>query len=114
MFVYDPTNLAVLKINDKKSASLINGQGTFLIKPIETALLEPNFDPHNLFEQLVLNDSYSSYSRKEVIFSFEEVMEMIKNNLYLLDSSYENIHLELQSISKQIDELRTHSKILKK
>ena len=114
MFVYDPTNLAVLKINDKNSASIINGYGTISIKPMETLFLEPNCDPHNLSEQLILGNSFSPYSRKEIIFTFEEIIELVKSNINLLDSAYDNIHHELEFISQQIDEIGKNDKTLVK
>ena len=114
MFVYDPTNLAVLKINSKDSASLINGTGTFVIKSMETLLFMPNADHKNLIEQLILVNHYPSYSRKEIIFSFEEMMELLKNNLPLLDSAYENIHPKLEDVCSQIDKLKEEARVLKK
>lgn len=112
MFIYDPTNLSVLKIIDEQTASIINGKGTFEIKPNQTMLLNIKADPYHLFEKLSLDQTYQSYSRKEIIFTFEEIIELVKSNTNLLESAYDNIHPELEIISQQIDEIGRNDKTL--
>lgn len=114
MFIYDPTNLYVLNIVDDTTATIINGKGNFNIKPFSTLIINPSSDPNQLFQKLVRCNMNSAFTRKEVIFSFENMMELIKDNISLLDDAYDNIHHELEVIDKQTDEIGGRIKALKK
>lgn len=114
LYIYDPTNLYVLNVIDDTTASIINGKGNFYIKPFSTLIINPNSDPNQLFEKLVRGNINPAFTRKEVIFSFENMIELIKNNINLLDDAYDNIHYELEIIDKQTDELGGRLKVLKK
>lgn len=114
MFIYDPTNLYVLNVIDEATATIINGKGNFNIKPFSTLVITPDSDPNQLFEKLVRGNINPAFTRKEVIFSFENMMELIKNNINLLDDAYDNIHHELKVIDRQTDEIGGKFKALKK
>ena len=114
LFVYDPTNLYVLNVINESTASIINGKGSFEIKPFSSLMLEPNSDPNMLFNMLVSNNIEPAFTRKEVIFSFENIMELIQSNIQLLDDAYHNIHSELVIIDKQTDEFGGYSKVLRR
>jgi len=114
MFVYDPTNFYALNVIDESKATIINGNGSYDIKPFSTLVIIPNSDPNKLFEKLVCGNITPAFDRKEFIFSFENVMELIKNNISLLDDAYDNIHHELEVIDNQTDEISGLFKSLKK
>ncbi len=114
MYAYDPTNLYALKIKDASTASMINGKGEFQIKPLMTFLADPNTDPNHMYEKLLLGNVKSSLSREEFIFSFENILEIINNNISLLDDAYENIHGDLEFINRQTDEIGGNYRSLKK
>lgn len=113
-FCYDPTNLFVLNLIDENTASIINGKGVFDIKPLSTLKLQPNSDPNQLFEKLLYGNIEPAFTKKEIIFSFENIMELIKSNINLLDDAYDNIHSELEIIDKQTNEFGGKLKALKK
>lgn len=114
MYAYDPTNLYALNIKDVSTASIINGKGEFQIKPLTTLITVPHSDPNHIFEKLLLGNIEPALSRKEFIFSFENLMELVNNNISLLDDAYDNIHSDLEYIDKQIDEIGGNYKALKK
>lgn len=114
LFIYDPTNLYLLNVVDDTTATIINGSGNFNIKPFTTLIISPDSDPNKLFEKLVRGNINPAFTRKEVIFSFENMMELIKNNISLLDDAYDNIHPELEVIDRQTDEIGGKVKALKK
>lgn len=114
MYAYDPTNLCALNIKDASTASIINGKGEFQIKPLTTFIAAPHSDPSHIYEKLLLGDIEPALSRKEFIFSFENLMELVNNNIGLLDDAYDNIHSDLEYIDKQTDEIGGNSKALKK
>lgn len=114
IYAYDPTNLFALNIKDSSTASIINGKGEFQIKPLKTLILMPHSDPKHIYEKLLLGDIEPALTRKEFIFSFENLMELISNNINLLDDAYDNIHSDLEYIDKQTDEIGGRQKVLNK
>lgn len=114
LYAYDVTNIYALNIKDASTASIINGKGEFNLKPLMTFRKNPNSDPNHIYERLLLGNIEPALTRKEFIFSFENFMELINNNINLLDDAYDNIHSDLEFINKQIDEIEGHNKIFKK
>lgn len=114
VFIYDPTNLYVLNVIDENTANIINGKGQFELKPFTTLSLNPQADPNHLFEKILSDNIDESFTRREVIDSFENTMDLIQNNINLLDDAYDNIHKELENIDRETEELSGRSKVLKK
>lgn len=113
MYAYDPTNIVALDILSSSKASIINGEGEFQIKPIETLITNPHSDPHRLYENLLSGNIQPAFTRKEFIFSFENLMELLNDNLALLDDAYDNIHKDLEFIDKQTNKIGRHYRSLK-
>jgi len=106
LFIYDPTNLYVLNVVSENTASIINGSGNFQIKPFSTLIMKPDSDDNRLFERLVSGIEIApAFTRREIIFSFENIIELINNNINMLDDAYDNIHSELEIIDRQTDEI---------
>ena len=99
MFAYDPTNLLVLNILNKDVGEIINGKGNFKLLPMFT-----------LIEELIKANYSRAFNRKEIIFSFENTMEHITDNIPLLDDTYDNVHNELQSLLDNYELLKTKTK----
>ncbi len=114
IYAYDPTNIYALNIKDSQTASIINGKGEFQIKPLMTFMLDPCSDPNHIFDKLLLGDIKPAFSRKDFIFSFENLMELINDNISLLDDAYNNIHDDLKYIDKQTNEIGGNYKVLKR
>lgn len=68
-------------------------------------MLYPKLESYYLIEKLFSEKLGQTYKRKEIIFSFENIMEIIEDHIKLLDDAYENIHPELEVIDKEINEL---------
>lgn len=113
LFIYDPTNLYVFNIVDENTASIITGNGNYYIKLFSTLMFNPNPDPNQLFETLLSNNVYPAFDKNEIIFSFENILELINNNISLMDDAYDNIHKELEVIDKQTNEIGENRKVLK-
>lgn len=114
LFVYDPTNIFVLNVTGENKASIINGKGDFELKPFSSLIFQPDSDPNKLFEKLLFDSIEPAFTRQEIIFSFENIMELLNNNIKLLDDAYDNIHSELEVINKQTNEIGGNFKALKK
>ncbi len=114
IYAYDPTNLYALNIKNAVEASLINGKGEYKLNPLTTLMIDCNADPHHIYEKLLTNDIKPALSRKEFIFSFENLMELINSNIGLLDDAYDNIHSDLEHIAKQTEDINNFYKLLKR
>ena len=114
IFAYDPTNLLVLNTPNKNTGEIINGKGNFKLLPTLTLIMLANINSFPLMEELLNKENPPAYSRKEIIFSFENTMELIMNNIHLLDDAYDNVHSELQSILDDYEKLKVKAKIKKK
>lgn len=114
IYIYDPTNLFVLNVEDENTATLINGKGQFDLKPLNSLVLSPNSDPYNIYAKMFDENIEKAFTRKEIIFSYENTIELIKNNINLLDDAYDNIHSELEVINNQTNEIGGYLKVLRK
>lgn len=112
-FAYDPTNLLVLNIINKNTSEIINGKGFFKLYPIGTLCTNITQNSELLLKEFINSSFTPAFTRKEIIFSFENTMELIMNNIPLLDDAYDNIHSELQSIVDNYERLKVKSKIKK-
>ena len=113
-YVYDPNNLVVLNILNENKASIINGTGIYDLKPITTLALNPKAINNQLLEQIAFNNISQVYSRKEIIFSFEKIIDVLNDNIKLLDDAYENIHSQLEIINNEIEANGGIMKVIKK
>lgn len=102
--IYDSTNLYVLNVISDEKAEIINGTGTFDIKPLSTLILNPEADRKNLFEKLVSEKNDYKLSRKELIVGWENIMTLLNDNISLLNDSYDNIHSDLSLIEEKTNE----------
>lgn len=114
IFAYDPTNLYALNLKDSSTAFIINGKGEFQIMPLMTFMIDPCSDPNHIFEKLLSGDIKPAFSRKEFIFSFENLIELLNDNISLLDDAYNNVHDSLEYIDKQTDDIGENYKTLKR
>jgi len=114
IFAYDPTNLFVLNVKDDEVAKIINGEGTFDIKLLASLMLFPHSDINNIYEKLLSGNIEPAFTRKEIVLSFEEIMELLNSNINLLNDVYDNIHPELEIINKQTDDIGGYHSVLKK
>ena len=114
LYVYDSTNLYVLNIDSYNKASIVNGSGSFELRPTKTLLLSPYADPNNLFNRLAGDDEIKeAYNEEEVKDSYEKIIEMAANNQNLINDAYDNIHSELEFINRQTDEIGNAHKVNK-
>jgi len=114
IYIYDPTNLCVLNVLDKDTATLINGQGNYFIKPFSTLQMRPNADENCIFEKVVSNELTLAFTASEVIDSYEQTLDLIRDNVPLLEDAYTSIYGDLKFISNQTKELGNYYNCLKK
>ena len=106
LYIYDSTNLYVLNISGKNKASIINGNGSFELRPLKTLLLSPHADPNNLFYKLVGDEEIKeAFSEEEIKDSYEKTIETASNNQELINDAYDSIHSDLLFINRQTDEI---------
>jgi len=114
IYIYDVTDLCVLNVINKDEALLVNGKGTYNIKPLSTLVFNPYADPNNIFEKLLMDNVSPAFNEQEVIACYEQTLDLIMRNISLLDDAYDNIHPFLEFISNQTKELGNIKKCYKK
>lgn len=113
-FIYDPTNLYILNIKDSKTASIINGEGEFQIKPISSLLVDSTVDPNRIFETLFNENIKPAYTQNDIYLTFEKIVNLAKNNSELLDETYREIQSDLETIHEETKQNGSYFKVLKK
>ena len=103
-YYYDSTNLFVMNINGKDSATLINGDGTIPIK------LNSTFSPpksHNIREKLldlvIRNKSFDIYTKDEIKTSYDNMINYLNSNKELLSKTYFMARPHIEKICQQIN-----------
>jgi len=107
LFIYDPTNSYVLNIKNSDIATIINGKGDFKLKPFSALMVTSDMadmESIGVLEKLLFDSINPAFNKKEIISTFENIMELIQDNKKLLDDAYDNIHCELEFIEKQTNE----------
>lgn len=67
--------------NDDGEPSIINGKGKFQLKLCGALGFVYDADKDRLLEKLLFEEQKEAFRRKEVIFSFEEIIELVENNV---------------------------------
>ncbi len=112
LYIYDITNLTILNVKNKDVAELVNGTGKYLLKPELSLKLLNDFDKFEMFLNLDEQKYYQdAYSRKEFIFLYERIIELLNNNKNLLNDCYSSIHSNLESISLNMKKTYNYEKV---
>lgn len=98
-FVFDATNLSVLNIEDNLIASMINGSGYFYLKPYSVFFGNQLHSPTELFKMIENATAHSNLKRKDIIFGYENTLELVEQNKPLLDDGYRSIKPSIEQIS---------------
>lgn len=101
-FVFDATNLAVLNIEDKLRASMINGKGYFDLKIYTLDLLNLTNYTGELFYLLKRKMAHSSLEKNNIISGYEKTLKTVEKNRILLDEGYDSIHSSIEQISSHV------------
>ena len=101
-FVFDATNLAILNIEDKLKASIINGRGYFDLKKFFLDLFNLSDCSSELFYMLKNEIAHSSLEKNNIISSYENTLEIVNKNRILLDEGYEYIHSSIEQINSRV------------
>ncbi len=89
-FAFDPVNLLSLNINNQLESSIVNGTGTFKLKPNRSLITCPSSDPYEIYTKLFDGKRSTAIDNEEEINTYEKVLEIIKNNRHLIDDFYDN------------------------
>lgn len=109
-YVFDPTNLSVLNIDDGNKASLINGNGIFELKKYTLDFLNIDMSQRDLIYLIKSGNANSDLKRKDIIFGYENTLEIVEKNKLLLDSAYDFIHPSIEQIDSKILSMKKYSK----
>jgi len=105
LYIYDITNMSLLRILDKDYANIINGYGIFELKMLSSMNLLSDCDYENLFKKIILEkDIDETYTKKEYKNSCERIVQLLNANEGLLIEGYNYIYEDLKVISDTINE----------
>lgn len=106
LYVYDTTNLYVLNIINPNTASIINGQGEFSIKPLNSIISSSDYllDDH-IIERLITKEINKAFDDDQIIEYFDRTLEIVKRNNVLIEDAYNCIHNDLEFIDNQTNEI---------
>lgn len=112
MYIYDSTNLIILKVKEPRLAEVINGSGSCRLNPYFSCLLTGGTEKEmDVISKLFEMDDFSSpYSRKDFICMGEENIELFKNNISLLDDFYDDVSSDIIVISETSDKIKARKK----
>lgn len=107
LYIYDPTNLICAKIDDFKTASLIDGTGTFELRPYlsygytnsesEKITLEKLFDSSNLD---------SPYNKEDINLAWNNSIPLFEANKSLIEDCYSETKNDIEKISDNLAKCR--------
>lgn len=100
-YIYDVTNLAMLKIVNCTTAENICGTGTVVLHSLVSYLFAQNDISINVLNDFIttLNFLQCPYSRRDFICLFEELLELFNKNKKLIDDCYDEVHDDIITIA---------------
>lgn len=111
-YVCDSTNLYFAKIENKSIATVINGNGKYYLKPLNSPIELSYADPNYLYERILSSGEKYSYTFSKVVCDYENIVALARQNIRLLNDAYDEIHHNLEVIN---DEMNIYgNKLLKK
>ena len=109
-YAFDPTNLSVLNIENGNKASLINGNGIFELKKYTLDFFNIDISQRDLIYLIKSDNANSDLKKKDIIFGYENTLEIVEKNKLLLDSAYDFIHPSIEQIDSKTLSMKKYSK----
>ena len=114
LYIYDPTNLLLYRLQNKDICHLINGKGKNIIYPYRSYDLCYAKEDEKLLDRLFTEDSFSSpYDKTDFISTSEVTLELMRDSTTLLEDFYKEIRPDLVGISKETKKVLAKNKIIK-
>lgn len=99
LYIYDSTNLSISKLDNKFKSSLLPGEGTSDIKPYFSYCFNNNDKSDKILDLLHTTETFETpYNSEDFITSWEECLELFKDNINLLDDFYSEINSSIVNI----------------
>lgn len=111
LFIYDPTNLYVLNVKNDKVANIINETGKIYLKCKNNPVINGN---SIILKKLYTGRIEPAFTKEEVIYSLEKIVELLNTSKCLLDDAYDNIYSDLEIIKNDTDKFSTRKRNLRK
>jgi len=107
-YIFDSTNLIVLKLNDPKQAQMLTGTGSFVLHPYISASLANSNNEYEALKNLFENDDLSSP------YTSESVKNISDANIYLFNSSKAQLEDFYTEVKENIDNISFATGVLKR
>lgn len=99
LYIYDSTNLSISKFNNKFESSMLAGNGTSDIKPYLSYYINSSNKANETLDLLhISHDLTSPYTSKDFITTWEECLELFRENINLLDDFHDEIKKNIINI----------------
>ena len=99
LYIYDSTNLCISKLNSKYESSMLAGIGTSDIKPYLSYWINNSDKSIKTLDLIHTTQEFKSlYTSKDFIITWEECLELFRDNKYLLDDFYDEINSNIINI----------------
>lgn len=106
LYIYDSTNLMLLRIKNPHTAEMVNGKGTYQLNPYFSYIFNNNREENYSIYRLFMTNDYSCpYNRNDIIYTGEDNIETFKNNQPLIEDFYSDIRGNLVNISEAKDKI---------
>lgn len=111
LYIYDSTNLMLLNVINPYEAEVINGTGINKLHPYLSYMLNNNQQTGDAIIKLFTSENLSSpYTRRDMIFTEKNNMELFKNRKPLIEDFYLEIKPSIVSISEATEKIKIKQK----
>ena len=111
-YVCDSTNLYFAQIQNDSTATIINGNGKYYLKPLSSPIEIPYADFNRLYEKVLESDKKDAYTFSKIVCDYEYITALARQNIRLLNDAYDDIHHNLEFINNETN--KHGNKLLKK
>ncbi len=114
LYYYDVTNLCVLNQMGYYGASIVNGSGRYVIKPVSYFNVCSSEEIRNLFLKMIIeNNHVQSIKFDDFLTSISNLKSIIRDNKALIDDTYDYARDKIIKLNEVVDE-REKSLVLTK
>ena len=104
LYAYDPTNFLLLDIQNINVAKLVNGKGTFKLKPYISYATNLPLESRRLLKNFYTTEKFLNPYNKEYFKElFDELVNHLDKNKNVLDIYYNSIKENIRFISNSLD-----------
>lgn len=109
-YIYDATNILILKVQDINTAVIINGNGKFKLKP-KLSYTFVSKSEKEVIRKFVKSKNFDSpYNGLDFIDSWEICMELFNNNKSIINDCYDSTKNDIDNIVNSMKNINTKVK----